>query len=74
MPVLIAHYLACLGTLPQILFRVLEHLLAEDGQAFIKVSHGEHDSRSASKSVHLSAPILKTSQKLLDEANLIHDV
>ena len=74
MPILIAHDLACLSALPQILFRVLEHLLAKDGQAFIEVSHRKDDARSTCESVNLSASVAKSSQELLDETYLVHDV
>ena len=73
-PVLVTHDLRCLSTLPEILFTVLDRLLAEDGDAFVEIFHREDDTRSTGKCVYLRAPIPQSSQELLNKANFVHYV
>ena len=74
MAVLILHNGRCFNTLPQVLFRILQRLLAEDRKALIEVFHREDNTWTGCQSVHFCAAVAEAGQKLLDEAQLVDNV
>ena len=73
-PVLITHDGCRFTPLSQILFSILQSLLAEDGETLIKVLHGEDQARSTSQSLNLCASVPQSGQELLDKAKLLDHI